>query len=176
MSSQPATVSISDNMGDEQASMLQMTQPRRGHSALANHVQIVSTTPAPSNGCLNTVFEHAGHADPLDGWQCYTTKQQTLTYNTAYSTSQKYHTLSLTVFIGDVNAHSTLSHSYTDNHRVQLIADVIINSYHITLNTNIPTRVSNTRYHHGVQHTIQSDIVDNSTRTIIRRPTHHHHN
>ena len=38
---------------------------------------------------------------------------------------------------GDVNAHSTLWHSYTDNHRGQLIAD------HITLNTNTPTNVPN---------------------------------
>ena len=49
------------------------------------------------------------------------------------------------VLIGDVNAHSTLWHSYTDDHRGQLIADVISNSDHITLNTNIITR-----YHHGV--------------------------
>ena len=37
---------------------------------------------------------------------------------------------------GDVNAHSTLWHSYTDDHKGQLIADVISNSDHITLNTN----------------------------------------
>ena len=48
------------------------------------------------------------------------------------------------VFTGDVNAHSTLWHSYTDDHRGQLIADVISNSDHITLNTNTPTRVPNT--------------------------------
>ena len=36
------------------------------------------------------------------------------------------------VLTGDVNAHSTLWHSYTDDHRGQLIADVIINSDHIT--------------------------------------------
>ena len=34
-------------------------------------------------------------------------------------------------------------HSYTDDHRGQLIADVISNSDHITLNTNTPTRVPN---------------------------------
>ena len=68
--------------------------------------------------------------------------------------------------IGDVHAHSTLWHSYTDDHRGQLIADVISN---ITLNTNTPTRVPNisTRYNHGVKYAIQLDIVDNSTRTII---------
>ena len=48
------------------------------------------------------------------------------------------------VLTGDVNAHSTLWHSYTDDHKGQLIAYVISNSDHITLNTNIPTRVPNT--------------------------------
>ena len=37
------------------------------------------------------------------------------------------------VLAGDVNAHSTLWHSYTDAHRGQLITDVISNSDHITL-------------------------------------------
>ena len=37
---------------------------------------------------------------------------------------------------GEVNAHSTHWHSYTDDHRGQLIADVISNSDHIALNTN----------------------------------------
>ena len=32
-------------------------------------VQIVSNLPVPSNGARFTVFWHAGHADPLDGWQ-----------------------------------------------------------------------------------------------------------
>ena len=36
------------------------------------------------------------------------------------------------VLTGDVNAHSILWHSYTDDHRGQLIADVISNSDHIT--------------------------------------------
>ena len=48
------------------------------------------------------------------------------------------------VLTGDVNARSTLWHSYTDYHRGQLIANVISNSDHITLNTNTPTRVPNT--------------------------------
>ena len=39
---------------------------------------------------------------------------------------------------------TSLWHSYTDDHRGQLIADVISNSDHITLNTNTPTRVPNT--------------------------------
>ena len=48
------------------------------------------------------------------------------------------------VLTGDVNAHSTLWHSYTDDHRGQIISDVISNSGHITLNTNTPTTVPNT--------------------------------
>ena len=51
------------------------------------------------------------------------------------------------VLIGDVNAHSTLWHSYTDNHRGQLITYGISNSDHIPLNTNTPIRVSNTTLH-----------------------------
>ena len=45
------------------------------------------------------------------------------------------------VLTGDVNAHSTHWHSYTDDHRGQLIANVISTSDHITLNTNTPNRV-----------------------------------
>ena len=56
---------------------------------------------------------------------------------------------------GDVNAHSTLWHSYTDDHKGQLIADVISNSDHITLNTNTPTRVPNTT----LQQTSSPDIT-----------------
>ena len=48
------------------------------------------------------------------------------------------------VLTGNVNAHSTLRHSYTDDQIGQIIADMISNSDHITLNTNTPTRVPNT--------------------------------
>ena len=77
---------------------------------------------------------------------------------------------------GDVNAHSTIWHSYIDDHRGQLIADVISNSDHITQThqpeCQAPHYTTNiiTRYLHGVSHTLQPDIVDNSTRTIIRLP------
>ena len=57
------------------------------------------------------------------------------------------------VLTGDVNAHSTLWHSCTDDHRGQLIANVISNSDHITLNTNTPTIVPNTtlqQHHHQI--------------------------
>ena len=43
-----------------------------------------------------------------------------------------------------MNAHFTVWHSYTVDHRGQLIANVISNSDHIILNTNTPTRVPNT--------------------------------
>ena len=52
--------------------------------------------------------------------------------------------ISSSVRTRDVNAHSTVCHSYTDDHRGQLIADVLNNSDHITLNTDTPTRVPNT--------------------------------
>ena len=54
-----------------------------------------------------------------------------------------------------MNAHSTLWHSYTDDHRGQLIADVISNADHITQNTNTPTRVPNTT----LQQTSSPDIT-----------------
>ena len=55
---------------------------------------------------------------------------------------QHYTNIPHLVLIGDLNVHSTLWHLTTDDHRGQLIADVISNSDHITLNTNTPTRVS----------------------------------
>ena len=67
------------------------------------------------------------------------------------------------VLTGYVNVHFTLWHSYTDDHRGQLIADVISNSDYITLNTsdyitlntNSPTRVPNTT----LQQTSSPDIT-----------------
>ena len=59
------------------------------------------------------------------------------------------------VLTGDVNVHSTLWHSHTDDHRGQLIADVTSNSDHIALNTNTPTRVPNTT----LQQTYSPDIT-----------------
>ena len=50
---------------------------------------------------------------------------------------------------------TTLWHSYTDDHRGQLIADVISNSDHIKLNKNTPTRVPNTT----LQQTSSPDIT-----------------
>ena len=59
------------------------------------------------------------------------------------------------ILTGDVNAHSTLWHSYTGDRRGQLIANVISKSDHITLNTNTPTNVSNTT----LQQTSSPDIT-----------------
>ena len=72
------------------------------------------------------------------------------------------------VLTGDVNAHSTLWHLYTDDHRGQLIADVISNSDHITqkhqleCQTSSPdiTTVSNTLYNWTswtTEHILSSD-------------------
>ena len=47
------------------------------------------------------------------------------------------------VITGNINAHSILWHSYTDDHRGRIIADIISNSDHITLNTDTTTRVPN---------------------------------
>ena len=63
------------------------------------------------------------------------------------------------VLTGDVNAHSHFWHPYTDEPIVQLIADVISNSDHITLNTP----VSNTLY-------------NRTSWATQRAPTHHHDN
>ena len=78
------------------------------------------------------------------------------------------------VITGDVNSHSTLWHSYTDDHRGQQIADVISNLDHITLNTNTPTRVPNTT----LQQTSSPDITTVSNTLYNRTPctthTHYH--
>jgi hypothetical protein len=59
------------------------------------------------------------------------------------------------VLTGDVNAHSILWHSYTDDHRGKIISEVISNSDHITLNTNTQTRVPNST----LQQTSSPDIT-----------------
>ena len=64
-------------------------------------------------------------------------------------------TIPHSVLTGDVNAHSSLWHSYTDDQREQLIAEVISNSDYISLNTDTPTRVPNTAF----QQTSSPDIT-----------------
>ena len=49
-----------------------------------------------------------------------------------------------TILTGDFNAHHHQWHSPTNDHRGQLIADLIDNSNHITLNQDTPTRIPNT--------------------------------
>ena len=44
------------------------------------------------------------------------------------------------ILTGDINAHSTLWNSNTNDRRGNIIADIIQNSNHITLNTNTHTR------------------------------------
>ena len=75
------------------------------------------------------------------------------------------------VLTGNMNAHSTLWHSYTDDHIGQLIADVISYSDYITLNTNTPTRVSNTT----LQQTSYPDIttVSNTLYNMTSSTTQH---
>ena len=52
------------------------------------------------------------------------------------------------IFTGDVNVHSTLWHSYTDDHRGQLIADVISNSNHIILTHHPECQTPHYNKHH----------------------------
>ena len=110
-------------------------------------------------------------------------------YKTAYTDIQHciHYTTNIphSVLTGDVNAHSTLCHSYTDDHREQLIADVISNSDHITLNTSnrVPnttlqntsspyiTTVSDTLYNRTswtTQHVLSSDHLPIITTINIR--------
>ena len=80
------------------------------------------------------------------------------------------------VLTGCVNAHSIICHSYTDEHRGQLIVDFISNSDHITVNTNTPTRVPNTT----LQQTSSPDVTTVSNtlynRTSWTTNVHNHHN
>ena len=80
-------------------------------------------------------------------------------------------TIPHSVLTGDVNAHSSLWHSYTDDHRGQQIAEVISNSDHISLNTDTPTRVPNTAF----QQTSSPDIttVSNTMYNQTSWQTHH---
>ena len=57
-----------------------------------------------------------------------------------------YHNIPHSALTGDVDAHSTLRHSYSDDHGGLLIADVISNPKHITLNTDTPTECETPHY------------------------------
>ena len=70
------------------------------------------------------------------------------------------------ILTGNVNAHSTLWYSHTDNHRGQLISDKISNSEHIILNTDTFTRGPT------LQQATSPGITTNST-TLYYRATWH---
>ena len=91
------------------------------------------------------------------------------------------------VLTGDVNTHSTLWHLFTDDHRGQLITDVISTTDHITLNTNTPHYTTghrgqlNTHYHlttypsspqSTYDMTIDCNKIDEHLQTT-RKPTGH---
>ena len=101
----------------------------------------------------------------------HTTKQLTRTYNTAYSTSQTYHTQSSP----EMWTHTPLSGTRTlmitkDNHSRCYQQFGTHNTKYRPTNQSAKHHTATiiiTRYHH---------IVDYSTRTIIRPRNHHHHN
>ena len=71
----------------------------------------------------------------------HSTKKHHNTTDTDITNSIQYITdIPNSIITGDVNAHTTLWHSYTDNHRGELISETLSNSNHITLNTDTPTR------------------------------------
>ena len=96
------------------------------------------------------------HLHRESGLHTHNTTPQSTHYKTADTDIQhciQYITnIPHSVLTGDVNAHSTLWHSYTDHHKGQLIADVISNSDHITLHSAKHYTTTNiiTRYHNGV--------------------------
>ena len=120
---------------------------------------IVDFSPTRLVKCLPIAHQNA-HPDIPIANIYITPRDSTYTHNKTVDTDIQHRIQHITniphsVFTRDVNAHSTLWHSYTDEHRGQLIADVISNSDHITLNTNQSVKHHNTtniftRYHHGV--------------------------
>ena len=68
----------------------------------------------------------------------------------------------------DVNAHSTLWYSHTDDHRGQLVSDIVRNSEHIILNTDTPTRVPHTT----LQQATSADITTISATLYIPTTWH----
>ena len=84
-------------------------------------------------------------------------------------------TISHSVLTGDGNAHSSLWHSYTDVHRGQLIATIISNSDHISLNTDTPTRVPNITYSNRLHLQISPRCPIHCTTGHRGRLTMHYH-
>ena len=76
-----------------------------------------------------------------------------------------------------MNEHSTLWHSYTDDHRGQLIADVINNSDHITLTPQPECQTSHyNRTSWTTQHALSSDHLPIITTINIRHDYRLHQN
>ena len=125
---------------------------RQGMSSLHSLETTFTTTDIPStintsNAYLQMVINNTKQITIADIY--IPTRDNTPRhYKTADTDIQhciKYITnITYSVFTGHVNAHSTLCHSYTDDPRGQLIADIISNSDHVTQNTNTPTRMPNT--------------------------------
>ena len=78
------------------------------------------------------------------------------------------------VLTGDVNARSTLWHSYTDDHTGQLIADVISNSDHITLNTRPQPECQTPHYNKLHRQTSPRCLTHFTTRYRGQLNTHYH--
>ena len=65
-----------------------------------------------------------------------------------------------------MNTHSSLWYSHTDDHRGQLISNIISNSEHITLNTDTPTRVPHTTLQQAISPDITTIFTTLYNRTI----------
>ena len=63
-----------------------------------------------------------------------------------------------TIITADVNAHSPLWYSQTQDHREELIENIQLNSHHIKLSTNTATRLP----HNQTQQPTSSDITTGS--------------
>ena len=82
------------------------------------------------------------------------------------------------IHTGDVNAYSTLWYSHTDDHRGQLISDIISNSEHIILTPTHPPECRTQHYsrppHQTLQLSPQHYTTAHNTRTKPRSPSHNH--
>ena len=89
------------------------------------------------------------------------------------STFRTIENLLNTIITADVNAHSPLLYSPTEDHR-ELIKDILLNSNHITLNTNTPTRLpSNQKQQPTLPDitTASADLHDYTSWQTIHSPT-----
>ena len=78
-----------------------------------------------------------------------------------------------TIIIADVNAHSPLWHLPTEDHRGELIIDILLNSNHITLNTNTPTCLPPNQTQQPISPDITTASVDLHDYTLrLSTPSH----